>query len=186
MAYAHVTAGTIDAIGQPPDVVFYGGRWYDLRTRDPDTLATVGWLPVTETPRPADTATTTHDYSVTLVAGVPTETWTPRPWTQAELNARAAEANRQQLEADTGADLTKLSDAIAALALLLGDATTVGSIRAWKAPITNTANLTGAQGKALADLLIQAVQSNRKVARQTLRLAKAMVGDYTSADVGTE
>ena len=123
---------------------------------------------------------------MTLVAGQPTETWTERPKTQAEIDAATAAANAAQLEADTTTDLTKLRASIDQLALLLADNTTVGSIRAWKAPITNTANLTGAQGKALADLLIDNTQATRKVARQVLRLAKAMVGDYASADVGTE
>ena len=90
-----------------------------------------------------------------------------------------------QLAADTKNDLTKIRDSIDELAKLLGDSTTVGSIREWKAPITNNATLTGAQGKALADLLIKACQQNRAIARQTLRLARSIVRDYSSADVGT-
>lgn len=66
--------------------------WWDWRT-DTTTAAGRGWLPVTDTPRPADTATTTTtDYGVTLVGGVPTVTWTPRPWTPAELDARGRQA----------------------------------------------------------------------------------------------
>ena len=45
--------------------------------------------------------------------------------------------------------------------------------------------------RALADLIIDIAQraiddaqATRRIARQTLRLARAMVGDYTSADVG--
>ena len=77
-------------------------------------------------------------------------------------------------------------EAVDALALLLADNSTPGSIRAWKAPITNNQTVTGAQAKALADLLIADAQATRRIARQTLRLARAMVGDYNSADVGTE
>ena len=40
--------------------------------------------------------------------------------------------------------------------------------------------------RALADLLINQTQANRHVARQVLRLAKEMVGDYDDADVGAE
>lgn len=118
---------------------------------------------------------------------------TVRPYTtdeNAAADARDARAQQDavaaQLEANMTADLPTIRATIDSLALLLGDATTAGSIRAWKAPITNNATLTGAQAKALADLLIDAVQSERKIARQTLRLAKAMVGDYSSADVGVE
>ena len=120
----------------------------------------------------------------------------------------ALDAIAAQLEADTTADLTKLSDSIAVLALLLGDATTVGSIRQVIGTTTdaagtttlralgkqtNTAVVSAASIKGLIDrcidlaqLSIDDAQATRKIARQTLRLAKAMVGDYGSADVGTE
>ena len=63
-----------------------------------DLLAACGWLPVTEVPRPADTATTTSDPApVALVEGVPTQQWTVRPWTAEELAVQAAAA---QYEAD--------------------------------------------------------------------------------------
>ena len=89
MIYAHITNGIIDKLGNPPATVFDAGRWWDLRDRDPALLAARGWLPVVDTPRPDDTDTTTHDYSVQLVAGVPTVTWTPRPWTINERSQRA-------------------------------------------------------------------------------------------------
>ena len=118
---------------------------------------------------------------------------TSRPYTadenaaaDARVAARQQAATRDALAADTTADLTKLRGAIDALALLLADNATVGSIRAWKAPITNGQTVTGAQAKALADLLIADAQATRRIARQTLRLARSMVGDYSSADVGTE
>ena len=98
----------------------------------------------------------------------------------------AADAVRLQLATNTSADLDKLAAAIDSLALLLADNTTVGSIRAWKAPITNGQSVTGAQAKALADLLITETQATRRIARQVLRLARTMVGKYTTADVGTD
>ena len=103
-----------------------------------------------------------------------------------ELAASQQATTRQQLADDTKTDLDKLRGAIDSLALLLADNATVGSIRAWKAPITNGQTVTGAQAKALADLLIADAQATRRIARQTLRLARSMVGDYSSADVGTE
>ena len=114
-----------------------------------------------------------------------------RPYTadeNAAADAAQAEAQAQavagQLTADTTADLTKLREAVDSLALLLADNATVGSIRAWKAPITNNQTVTGAQAKALADLLIADAQATRRIARQTLRLARSIVGDYSSSDVG--
>ena len=190
-----------------------GGAWEDdqwLDFSDPATLAEWearhGWVPVTETPRPDDTDTTKHDESVVLVDGVPTQTWTARPWNAAEVAERAAAANAVTLQADTAAYLTKLKEAIDALTVLLADDTTEGSIRQVMGPAgaaagmgslralkaqTNTAVVTAASVKALIDLNITlaqrsigGAQAGRRVARQTLRLARAMVGDYTSTDVG--
>ena len=98
MTYAHITTdGTIGQVGRLPALWFDGTRWHDWRG-GPSAWATQpadwGWLPVAETPRPADTATTTTDHSVALVAGVPTVTWTPRPWTAEELAANAEQAAR--------------------------------------------------------------------------------------------
>lgn len=59
--------------------------------------ATCGWLPVTVVARPADTPTTTSDYSVTLVGGIPTDTWTARAKTQGEIDAATATANMATL-----------------------------------------------------------------------------------------
>lgn len=134
--------------------------------------------------RPADTDTTTTDYSVQLVAGVPTVVWTPRPWTPEELAAQAAQQVQDQLATDTAADLAKLQTAIADLALLLGDNATAGSIRSWRSAVGN--QYSAAQMRGIADLLITETQATRRIARQTLRLARAMVGDYSTADVGTD
>lgn len=205
MSYAHVTVDAIDQIGQPPQLIFDGTRWWDMRGATDADLATVGWYPVTATPRPPDTPTTTFDYSVTLVASVPTETWTARAKTQAELDAATAAANAATLRADTTADLAKLSQSIDALAVLLADDTTTGSIRAVMGPAgaasgtgslralkaqTNTAVVSAASIKGLIDRTLDLAQravddaqATRRIARQTLRLARDMVGDYSSADV---
>jgi hypothetical protein len=52
-----------------------------------------GYFAVADVARPADTATHTTDRSLTLAVGVPTVTWTSRPWTPAELASRTAAAN---------------------------------------------------------------------------------------------
>ena len=186
MLYAHVTNGTIDAYGQPPNSVYDGTSWHDLTTRDPAILAAAGWYLIAETPPPDPIDGGIHEPAIQLVDGLPTRVWTWRAWTDTELAQQAADTVRFQLATDTSADLDKLVAAIDSLALLLADNTTSGSIRAWKAPITNGQNVTGAQAKALADLLITDAQATRRIARQVLRLARAMVGNYSSADVGTD
>lgn len=206
--YAHVSGSTVDAVSSLPRLYFDGTVWHDWRGPGPwrTEPSSAGWFPITETQRPSDDATTTHDESVTLVDGLPVQTWTPRPWTVDEVAARAQAASAATLTADTTADLTKLREAIDALAVLLADDTTAGSIRAVMGPAgaaagtgslralkaqTNTAVVTAASVKALIDLnitlaqrSIDDAQAGRRVARQTLRLARAMVGDYTSTDVG--
>lgn len=92
--YAHVTAGAVDQVGQPPALHFDGTRWWDLRPLDPALLSAFGWLPLVEVARPADTETTTHDLSHAMVDGQPSQVWTPRPWTADELAAKQAEADR--------------------------------------------------------------------------------------------
>lgn len=95
MIYALTQTDTIVQVGALPKLWHDGDRWHDWRTDTPATdPADYGWLPVTKTPRPDDTATTTHDRAVELVAGVPTVTWTPRPWTAEELADRAEQAAR--------------------------------------------------------------------------------------------
>ena len=96
--YARIVNGTIDQIGTPPAVALAGGRWWDLRTLDPAALAACGWVPVTETPRPADTDTTTSEVGWAITGETVTQKWTPRPWTAEELAGRATETTRVSLE----------------------------------------------------------------------------------------
>lgn len=123
MTYAHVTDGTIDAIGNHPDLEWDGTRWWDLR--DPTIREARGWFEVTETPRPADTTEGTHDGSVVLVDGLPVRAWTFRPWTEEELAAQA-DAEAQQVRYDTH---QAILDATAAL---MADAHADGA--AWVQP----------------------------------------------------
>ena len=97
--YAHTTGGLIDQIGQPPRAAFDGNRWWDLRDRDPAALAATGWMVAQETPRPADTDTTTHDSGWVVDGDHAARTWTPRPWTADELTARTGAANETTIRA---------------------------------------------------------------------------------------
>ena len=192
-----------------------GGAWEDdqwLDFTDPTVLseweARHGWTPVTLTPRPEDTETVKHDEEVVRVDGVPTPTWTARPWHAAEVAERDRAITATKLAADTTADEAKIVRAITDLLTLLSDDTTAGSIRAIMGPSaaaagttslralrqqSNTAVINAASIKALIGLtidlaqrVIDDAQATRKVARQTLRLARLATGDYGSADVGTD
>lgn len=202
---ALVQNGTVAQVGYPR-LWHDGVRWWDFRDRDPVAAGAPGWAVVTEVSRPADTATTTSDLAYQVVAGVPTQVWTVRPWTPEELSARAAEVVRTQMTADATADLNKLNQAIADLATLLGDETTPGSIKKIIGPTTavagtdslraikaqtNAAITTAASINGLVKLLIDLAQATRdeakatrRIGQQTLRLARSMVADYSTADVG--
>ena len=97
VTYAHSTGETVDQIGHPPATAFTDGRWWDLRSLDPDALAACGWAVLVETTRPADTATTTSDLSYGVVNGAPTQVWTVRPKTQTELDADTTNTNTASL-----------------------------------------------------------------------------------------
>lgn len=156
-----------------------------------------------------DTARTVTTYGPT---GQVTET---RPYTapeNADADERAAAVTRAAvavaLTADAGADKAKIAQAIANLLVLLGDDTQAGSIRAIIGPSgatagttslralrqqSNTAVVNAASIKALIGLtidiaqrVIDDAQATRKVARQTLRLARLATADYSTADVGTD
>lgn len=187
--YALIQDGQIISYGALPDKVYTNGRWYDLRTSDTELIAEAGYVKVVENPRPEDTETVVYDnWDVELVDGVPTMIWRSRTLSQEEIDQRAQmaleQANAEKLQTNTTADLVKLKTAIDELQTLLGDNTVVGSIRKWRGEVTNTYSRDSQ--RALADLLINQTQANRRVARQVLRLAKNMVGDFESADVGEE
>jgi hypothetical protein len=120
MSYARVLDDAIASTTPPPDLLepddpTAEGRWWDLRqhgydlaTWESEIVGPHGWLPIVTTPRPLDTATDTFDYSVELVDGVPTETWTQRPMTQAELDAREAATNTTQMVSESDEAVDKL------------------------------------------------------------------------------
>ena len=101
VTYAHITADTIDALGNPPDLEWDGTRWWDLR--DPTIRQARGWLEVTETPRPEPIEGGVFESSVSLVDGLPVRVWTWRAWTDEEIaaqeDAAAYEAQRLLVKA---------------------------------------------------------------------------------------
>lgn len=99
MTYYH--PATLTERGRLPKGADANGQWIEPVTED--NAASCGWFPVVETQRPADTAQDTYVRTITLPGGVPTETWTARPWSVEELAAQAAQAN----EAAIGTYLTE-------------------------------------------------------------------------------
>jgi hypothetical protein len=116
--YANIIDGAVARTGSLPKGGAYMldgviQRVAPLRNASVEIQQACGWFEITDTPRPADTATHTFDATVVLVAGVPTRLWQTRPWTAAELAIRAAEANattiRSQATAALAANRTYLA-----------------------------------------------------------------------------
>lgn len=93
-----------------------------------------GWLQVAEVARPDDTDEQTWDAGVTLADGVPVQTWTARPWTEAEWAQMPAERRewlrwvrrRAELRETVVGGLAALASARAAAE---GDVTTAETLR---------------------------------------------------------
>lgn len=102
--YAQVINGAIETVGRLPQGGDANGQWLEPLTDVNAHLA--GWFPVTDTARPDDTPTTTHDRSVQLVNGTPTVVWTPRPKTVDEIAADTAQANRTTIRTQAADALT--------------------------------------------------------------------------------
>lgn len=98
MSYVHLNlANQIDSpeTGQPSPLELRDGSgsrlWWSGITEV--ELNQCGWFTVATVARPADTPTQTSDRSVVVVNNLPTEKWTVRAKTQAELDADRDRAN---------------------------------------------------------------------------------------------
>ncbi len=103
MGYVHLSiSNAIDSteVGQPVDLQLRDGSgtrlWSPYITET--ELNACGWFTVVSVARPSDTQTQTTDRSLTVVAGKPTETWTIRAKTQAELDSDRDAANRATIQ----------------------------------------------------------------------------------------
>lgn len=164
--YALVIEGRVEAMGGLPNSArrLDTGAWVmGLAAAPVDLQQACGWFEVVDAPRPADTATTTFDRSVELIAGVPTVTWTERAKTPTELDAEATAANSDTLR-------TQVRDSIATLR------TSIDSLQA----ITDKANnqINAADTKDVA-------REARRIARQVIALSRLLVGALESSDTGT-
>src|SRR5580765_1731282 len=176
VTYARVLDDVVTVVPPPdlldPDDPTAQDRWWDLRRHDwtlaqweADIIGPHGWAPIVTTPRPPDTATDTHTYSVELVAGVPTEVWTPRPWTAAELEANEAQANTTQLVAESDESVDKLVLVVEALNAL---------------PALTNATINANPAAIIKDL----ARECKTIARQANREARLTSGRTESTDTG--
>jgi hypothetical protein len=124
--YAHVTNQVVDSVGYPPQLVYTEGRWWDLRERKLSDLAQVGWYPVTEAPRPPETATITWDATYTYSAGAVTQAWVQRTRTQEEATLWQENAARDQMLTQLAMGVTAI---LAARDAAQGDITTAVTLK---------------------------------------------------------
>jgi len=166
MTYALVQNDTIAQTGGLPETWWDGTRYWDLRPMTSPDLAALGWHEVVDTPRPADTATDTHERSIVLVNGVPTVTWTARPWTTEELAARTAAANGQTLRDGIAAEIAALKTSIDALKTGVLD--------------TTNATINGSPASYIKDT----ARAVRTTERSLIRVLKLISGAVADSDLG--
>jgi hypothetical protein len=157
MTYALVVGDTIQSVGPLPHSArrLDSGKWVmGIRDAPTELQQACGYFAVVRVNRPADTATTTWERSVVLVAGVPTETWTERAKTRAELDAGAAETNQWVA-------ITAIRNSMSNLDAVIAD------MDAYLALTSTTNAVVAAQVKDLC----QAVRAMARNQRRLIRLA---------------
>jgi creatinine amidohydrolase/Fe(II)-dependent formamide hydrolase-like protein len=163
MTYALVVGDTIQAVGPLPESArrLDSGNWVmGIRDAPTELQRACGYFAVARVDRPADTATTTWERSVVLVAGLPTETWTERAKTQGEIDAQAAETNQR-------AAITAVRNSMANLDAVIAD------MDAYLALTSTTNAVVAAQVKDLC-------QAVRAMARNQRRLIRLVTQDLVS------
>lgn len=102
MHLAYIVDGSIQSVSDEPS----GGReissgaWVDKPEEGwtLETLASLGYYPVVDTPKPEDTATTVYVSSVEMVDGVPTQVWTATARPSEEVAAFTGEQNEKTIK----------------------------------------------------------------------------------------
>lgn len=167
MTYALVVGDTIQSLGPLPRSArrLDTGQWVmGLRDAAPEYQQACGYFEVVRVDRPADTATTTHDRSVTLVGGVPTETWTERAKTQAEIDAETSAANEAAIR-------QAVKDALGTLNLIITD-------------MSDYLALANPNNAAIAAQVKDNAQAIREVARNQRRLIRLVAGEVLDGTDG--
>lgn len=164
MSFALVKDGVIQTEDFPR--FWYDGiRLWDFRTNPPDS--STGWIPVIDTDRPEDTYTTTYSRTLELIDGQPTVVWMSREKSAEELEMQVRAGNVASLRAD----------AIEQINVLINSVTELNAIT----DLTN-ATIRNDPAPIIKDL----TRICKTVARQTIRVARLVTDETTSADAGTE
>lgn len=203
--YAQVTNGQIVRDAPAPTAPGYGpdGQWHDYT--DPAELAAYladgGWLPVVETPRPADTATHTHRAVYTLTGDTVTQAWETVPKSAEAIAAETDTANEATLKAQVAEQVGALAVALDTIKATRGakkgiigsgtDPAGTTTLQAWRNQAAANV-VTAASVKALAKLVIDSIQADRDTdkaligaQRALIRLSRLTARVLDSADSGT-
>ena len=204
-SYAQITNGQIVREAPAPTQPGYGpdGHWHDYT--DPAELAAYladgGWLPVVETPRPADTATTTSRATYTVTGNTVTQAWEVVAKSAEAIAAETATTNEATLKAQVAEQVAALTTALNTIKATRGakksiigsgtDPAGTTTLQAWRNQ-TATNVVTAASVKALAKLVIDSIQADRDTdkalidaTRALIRLSRLTARDLNSADSGT-
>ena len=121
-----------------------------LKTMTPEELAAIGWSIVEDTPRPADTATTSYDLAVENIDGVLKVVWVERPKTNAELIRDGISSQIETLNALLG--VSGVAD--------------LSTLRGIKAATNAEINANPAKYlKSLVNIVIELIKAERRLSR---------------------
>ncbi len=129
-----------------------------------------GWYAVTDVAKPADTPTVTTDRSLTLVAGVPTVTWTSRPKTQAEIDSATAAANQATIQTQAQGALATNTTALGLPDPTPGNTTYLAIGSPTNVQVTAQVRALTQQNNALSAQVVALTQQNNKLIRLALGL----------------
>ena len=121
-----------------------------LKTMTPEELAAIGWSIVEDTPRPADTATTSYDLAVENIDGVLKVVWVERPKTNTELIRDGISSQIETLNALLG--VSGVAD--------------LSTLRGIKAATNAEINANPAKYlKSLVNIVIELIKAERRLSR---------------------
>ena len=174
---AKITDGTITALAPiPASPGWDHDRWWDFTVPAvlSEWMTAYGWVAVTDPgPRPADTDTTRYVQTVTLIAGIPTASWTAVQKSAEMVAFEIADRNRGTLE-------QRVADQVA---------TILADIAAVRAARERTRAAIGSATDPAGTTSLRAIRAQSNTAVVTAASVKAIVGhviDMGAADVDTD
>ena len=203
--YAQITNGQIVREAPAPTQPGYGpdGQWHDYTKPTEVTayLTAGGWLPVVETPRPADTTTHYQRPIYTLAGQTVTQGWEAVAKSPDVVAAETVGANESALRQQVTQQVVALTTALDTIKATRGakksiigsgtDPAGTTTLQAWRNQ-TAANVVTAASVKALAKLVIDSIQADRDTdkalidaQRALIRLSRLTARVLDAADSGT-